>query len=159
MRELLRGRLPTTPALPLPHWFASKTRRWLEPDEDRAGIDYETEDGFADFHARRGAFVTALVRSGANPRLVQTLARHATAALSIGVYTHLRADNERRAIEALPSLTDEPAASSAKATGTDGPSASSCTEDRSPLDSPPEQSFPAKACEDVISISIPPGQR
>jgi len=152
LREFLRERLPTAPALPLPPWFASKTRRWLEPDEERAGIQYENTDGFADFHALRGAFVTALVRSGANPRLVQTLARHSTAALSIGVYTRLRADDERRAIEALPSLRDDPAASSAKATGTGG-SASSCSEPHSPRKSPPDPRGEGVGSEDMRGSS------
>jgi integrase len=103
---VVSDRLPTELALPLPRWFKDKTKRWLEPDMDSAEIDYENEYGFADFHALRGAFVTALVRSGANPRMVQTLARHSTAALSIATYTHLRRDDERRAIEAMPSLSE-----------------------------------------------------
>lgn len=108
LREFFRDRLPSAAALPLPHWFKDKTKCWLKPDEKAAGIEYETDEGFADFHALRGAFVSALVRSGANPRLLQTLARHSTAALSIGVYTRLRSDDERRAVEALPSLRTKP---------------------------------------------------
>ena len=75
------------------------------------------EYGVADVHALRSFFVTQLVRSGANPRLVMNLARHSSSNMTIGIYTRLRGDEERAAVESLPALVDEPAA---KATGTDG---------------------------------------
>ncbi len=170
--DLFREKLPSASALPLPHWFKDKATSWLKADLKLAKIPYKTEDGVADFHALRGAFVTGLVRSGANPRLVQTLARHSTAALSIGVYTKLRSDDERRAIESLPSLAQGSGAKApAKATGTDGSGvlASGLASDPAaecssmPLDAPsPQRGDPVKAAarpEVVEAAGIEPASR
>jgi len=115
------GKLPSAPLLPLPSDFKDKATRWLKVDLARADIPYrDASKRVADVHSLRSSFVTRLVRSGANPKLVQTLARHSTPTLTLGVYARMSRHEERRAIEALPSLTDDPAASSAKATGTEG---------------------------------------
>ena len=60
------------PVLPLYHETAKPIRRDLEA----AGIAYETEVGFADFHSLRTSYISALVAARADIKTVQTLARH-----------------------------------------------------------------------------------
>jgi hypothetical protein len=103
--EAVAGRLPTAQALPLPKSFADKATRWLRHDLELAGIPYQDESGrYADFHALRAAFVSGLIRSGANAKQVQELARHSSAELTVGLYTKLGSDDEQRALAMLPEL-------------------------------------------------------
>jgi integrase len=92
----------------------------LQGDELAAGIQYENEQGFADFHALRHSFITTLAKSNAPVKIVQSLARHSTPVLTLGVYTHLGLYDQTPALDALPDLT-RPAArpEAAKKTGTD----------------------------------------
>lgn len=103
----LAGRTPKAKAFSFGrHWRAAETVR---RDLKDAGV--QTED--RDFHCFRHTFVTRLERARVTPKLMQTLARHSTPALTLGVYTHLAADEEARAVGALPSLgpaTKEPRA-------------------------------------------------
>ena len=96
-----------------------KTVKALRYDLKAAGIEYETREGFADFHALRHTFISRLIRSGVNPKTVQTLARHHDAALTLNRYTHIQSIDQREAQEALPSLEMKPLATVAEATGTD----------------------------------------
>ena len=101
----LADKLPAAPLLPLPRSFKDKATRWLRFDLGRAGIAYEDDSGrVADFHALRASFVTALMQSGASPKVVQSLARHADAKMTLGLYSKLGRDDERRALDRLPSL-------------------------------------------------------
>ena len=77
----------------------------LRQDLDRAGIAYNvarrgvfTED-VVDFHALRHSYITHLIRSGANPKVVQVLARHSDIRLTMQRYTHLEAGDLRKALE------------------------------------------------------------
>jgi len=45
-----------------------------------------------------------LIRSGATPKVVQTLARHSDARLTVGIYSKLRPDEERRALAGVRSI-------------------------------------------------------
>jgi len=126
----LRSKLPSAPALPLPKSFRDKSTRWLKHDLERAGIAYEDESGrVADFHALRASFVSALVRGGANAKVVQTLARHSDPKMTLGVYAKLGRDDERDALALLPALPSTTTPDeAARATGTDGDSVSaSCS--------------------------------
>jgi len=77
----------------------------IERDLKAARLDYADASGrIADFHALRSAFVSRLVCSHANVKLVQTLARHSSPDMTLGVYAKLGANDERDAIEALESL-------------------------------------------------------
>jgi len=92
----------------------------LTADLRAAGIDEEDASGrIADFHSLRVSFVTALVRSGASPKLVQTLARHSDPRLTFNTHTRLGLSDARQAIEGLPSL-DVPAPEALRSTGTGG---------------------------------------
>lgn len=54
-----------------------------------AGIEYETTEGVADFHALRVTFNTLMAREGVSLAQRQSLMRHATPKLTAGVYTRL----------------------------------------------------------------------
>jgi integrase len=87
----------------------------LKLDLVAAGIEYQTEEGVADFHALRHTFGTLLARSGVLPQEAQRLMRHSDINLTMGIYTHLRLWDMAKAVDRLPVL--QPKAKRAK-TGT-----------------------------------------
>jgi len=95
----------------------------LRIDLEAAGIPYETESGVVDFHALRGCYISYLVSSGASVKTCQILARHSTAALTIGTYAKASRLDIGGAVESLPNLTpigSRPDKEILAATGTDG---------------------------------------
>ncbi len=93
----------------------------MQPALAAAGVQPETSEGIADFHALRHTFITTLAMSGERIKVVQELARHSKADLTLGVYTHAGLHDLQGAVDRLP----VPGASndqrlSAKATGTFG---------------------------------------
>jgi Phage integrase family len=100
---------------------SSNTAKMLKPDLKAAGIEYRTSDGVADFHALRHTFITTLAMSGERIKVVQELARHSKAELTLGVYTHAGLHDLQGAVDRLP-VADAPRKSSeaVKATGTFG---------------------------------------
>jgi integrase len=129
---------PLPPALadPLSIWVAAKpagkpvlegltkrTAEMLAIDLKAAGISPETDSGVIDFHALRGTYITHLLNSGASIKTCQTLARHSTPVLTIGVYAKTALHDLASAVEALPDLTSgtsDRESQSVQATGTDG---------------------------------------
>ena len=128
---------------PLPQWLVDRLRPWLslkapgrpvfegmtkrtsemlQGDLERAGIPYETDSGAVDFHALRGTYISHLVSSGASVKTCQTLARHSTPSLTIGLYAKASLHDIGGAVDALPDLTPkQPVESEAlAATGTYG---------------------------------------
>src|SRR5262249_6835341 len=94
----------------------------LRADLRVAGVEYENERGFADSHALRHTYITALAKSSAPVKIVQSLARHSTPVLTLGHYTHLGLYDQAPALDALPDLTrpaPDPEPSILAATGTD----------------------------------------
>lgn len=57
---------------------------------------------YADFHATRHTFISNLSRSGARPKVAQSLARHSDINLTMGVYPHAELEDQNAAIAALP---------------------------------------------------------
>ena len=123
-------KLPGARLLPLPAYFGRKAALWLRFDLARArvvdedgkprAIPYEDASGrVCDVHSLRSSYVSRLMRSGANAKLVQTLARHSTPSMTLGIYARFPDDEARRAVMALEPITGETAALSARATGTD----------------------------------------
>jgi integrase len=129
---------------PIPGWLVDRLRPWLagkapgrpvfegmtihvaamlRHDLVAAGVPYETSEGVVDFHALRTAYITNLVASGASVKTCQTLARHSTPSLTIGIYAKASLHDIKGAVEDLPDLT-RPAPDSAPSllamTGTDG---------------------------------------
>jgi integrase len=77
----------------------------LRYDLEAAGIAYETDSGTTDFHCLRHSYVTALAKSNAPVKIVQSLARHSTPTLTLGVYSHVGLYDQAPALDALPDLT------------------------------------------------------
>jgi integrase len=69
-----------------------------------AGVPYETPEGVVDFHALRVAYVSNIVASGASVKVCQTLARHSTPTLTIGVYAKASHHDIGTAVNALPTM-------------------------------------------------------
>ncbi len=129
LAEALAPWIATRPAgKPIFGNLTKHTADMLRHDLAAAKIPYRNADGrVADFHAIRHSYVSMLARSTAPVKVVQTLARHSTPTLTLGVYSHIGLFDQTAALDALPSLdgkapTEEPA--SMQATGTDGQSIS-----------------------------------
>ncbi len=100
---------------------SGNTAKMLKVDLKAAGIEYATSDGVADFHALRHTFITTLAMAGERIKVVQELARHSKADLTLNVYTHAGLHDLQGAVDRLPS-TGHPESERARiaATGTDG---------------------------------------
>jgi integrase len=79
---LTRMATPVNALLYVPHNIA----RILVHDLQHAGIPRQTPKGKVDFHALRTTYINLVIASGATVSEAQELARHRTAALTIGVY-------------------------------------------------------------------------
>ncbi|MFW5690761.1 MAG: tyrosine-type recombinase/integrase [Planctomycetota bacterium] len=100
----LVSRLPTAPAFNMPD--STRTARMLRKDLSAAGIPYQDAAGrYADFHALRHTFVTALATSGVLPKVAQTLARHSDIHLTLDRYAHVLGEQQVDAINSLPDLS------------------------------------------------------
>jgi hypothetical protein len=126
--ELLRdwrARHPAEAAAPvvrLPQCFL----RTLDSDLEAAGIDKRNAAGrVVDLHALRHTHGSRLVASGADIKTVQALMRHATPALTLGVYVHRDKGRMAAAVAGLPDVKPAPRpgpdreAAAALRTGTD----------------------------------------
>lgn len=88
LAERARGRSGEDPLLYVP----THTARDLEEDLRVAGIPKMTDEGKADFHSCRVAYVTFVLEAGASVSEAQALARHATAGLTLNTYARTRND-------------------------------------------------------------------
>lgn len=96
LKPWLATREPGVPVLPVPE----KTAEMLAADLGRAKIPVkDAKDRVLDFHALRHSYITHLVASGVNPKIVQKLARHSTITLTLDRYTHLEDGDLRGALE------------------------------------------------------------
>ena len=108
---------PGRPLFDLP----DRTADMIRADLKAAGIPYETPSGVADFHALRAAYISNLVASGASVKVCQTLARHSTPSLTIGIYAKASIHDLTGAVASLPDLAGPaPDAARMAATGTAG---------------------------------------
>lgn len=77
-----------------------RTAMMLKKDLERAGIPFLDEQGRRlDLHALRTSYITHLVASGANPKIVQTLARHASITMTMDTYCRVDDRDIRAALE------------------------------------------------------------
>jgi len=96
--------LPTLPADAqlFPNLERKKTWFMVKKDLERVGIPYETEEGFADFHAAgRHSHITGLLQSGATLTQARELARHGDIRMTMR-YTHIGIDDQAKALAELP---------------------------------------------------------
>ena len=91
-------------------------RTWLmvKLDLERAGIEYRTADGIADFHAAgRHTYITELLLNGASLVATRELARHSDIKMTMK-YTHIGVEDQAKALQKIPAKglveTSEPAA-------------------------------------------------
>ena len=101
LRPYLATRPEGQPIFALP----DRTAEMLRVDLKAAGIAYKTAEGVADFHSLRGVYISNLVASGASVKTCQTLARHSTPSITIGIYAKASLHDLKGAVAALPDLT------------------------------------------------------
>ena len=85
-------------------WIAAAhddTERRLRSDSDFLR-SRNAAGAVLDFHSLRHAFISAVVNSGASVKVAQELARHGSPSLTIGRYSHVRRQDLRGALEAIP---------------------------------------------------------
>lgn len=132
LAPFLASRIPTSAAFRIPRgWRAAEM---LAADLEAADLKVQDGEGRVfDFHALRHSFISNLANGGVAPKVAQSLARHSTITLTLDRYTHLRADDDVRALDALPDLSRPPSpkrssdsdAAALRATGTETHLASS----------------------------------
>lgn len=99
-REWIAGMDTDQPLFP--RLDRKKTWLMVKLDLERIGIDYETPDGIADFHAAgRHSHVTGLLKNGATLVEAKELARHADVRMTMK-YTHIGLDDQAAALAGLP---------------------------------------------------------
>ena len=76
----------------------------LKKDLATAKLEYENEDGVADFHILRHVFGTMLARAGTAPQIAKKLTRHSDINLTLKYYTHLTHSDQSKALEQLPTF-------------------------------------------------------
>jgi len=118
LRDYLAGKPAGKPVWP--GTWPEKAAEMLRRDLAGIGIPYQTEEGFADFHALRHSYITLLAQSGVTPKLAQELARHADIRLTMNRYTHVTLHSLEAAVGSLPPiLAGKPSREALAATGTD----------------------------------------
>jgi len=107
-------RMPDKAAKMMPQDLKAGREAWLNEapsEKDRkerekvSFLAYRDASGrVADFHALRHTYISRPVRSGANIKVAQELARHSTPTLTLGRYAHVTLMDQRRALDALPTI-------------------------------------------------------
>ena len=77
-------------------------------DLKAAGIPYEVDGRFADFHSLRHSTASLLIQTGANPKVIHSIMRHQDVNLTLSKYSHLYAGQQRDTIESLPDFVIQP---------------------------------------------------
>lgn len=96
------ARIPPSQKL-FPNLEHKKTWLMVRKDLERVGIAYETEDGFADFHAAgRHTHITELLRNGVTLPEAKEFARHSDVNMTMR-YTHIGLKDQAKAVGNLPS--------------------------------------------------------
>jgi hypothetical protein len=84
--------------------ITKRTGEMIGIDLRAAGMEPETASEVVDFHALRGSYISHLVSSGASVKTSQTLSRHSTPSLTIGIYAKASLHDIKGAVEVLPAL-------------------------------------------------------
>ncbi len=100
VKQFLSNKTPQAKAFTL-----KKGYMMIRLDLEAAGIPYEVDGRFADFHSLRHSTASLLIQTGANPKVIQSLMRHSDLNLTMSKYTHLYAGQQRETIESLPDFT------------------------------------------------------
>jgi integrase len=124
------GTMPERTARMLRQDLEAAKKKWAKEVKSPEAQKERTDSSFlayrdsagrvADFHALRHTYVSRLVKSGANVKVAQELARHSTPILSLGRYAHVEIVDQTQALAALPSIdTARGGREAVRATGTD----------------------------------------
>ena len=117
LKRFFGTKLPSAPAFHMP--AKSYLVEVLKHDLRVAKIDYKDASGrYADVHCLRHTMVSWLAAAGVHPRIAQSLARHSTITLTMGVYSHVLVEQEKDALAKLPALSNAPATVKSTRTGT-----------------------------------------
>jgi len=102
LKQYFADKLTTAQAFNMP----DKTAVMLKADLEAAGIAYVDESGrYADFHCLRHTTGTLLAAAGVHPKTAQSIMRHSTIELTMGIYTHTLIGQEAQAVQSLPDLS------------------------------------------------------
>ena len=118
LRTFIADKPAGTPVFDMP----AKAFKLMQADCKAAGVAYCDDAGrYADFHAWRHSFVSALAKANISVKLAQTLARHSDPKLTLNTYTHVGLFDTSAALETLPGMTPQAEKQPAAAlkTGTD----------------------------------------
>ncbi len=102
IRAFLRKKMPQSTAFTL-----KKGYLMIKTDLKTAGISYEVDGKFADFHSLRHSTASLLIDAGAHPKVIQSIMRHRDLNLTMSRYAHIYAGRQRDAIESLPDFVVE----------------------------------------------------
>ena len=152
IKDHLSGKMPTAAAfgLKVNHTalmiqadMDNARQQWIdavkdEPDEHRRRTESDflkikTDKGKIDFHSLRHSFATFLVENGADIKTAQSLLRHSTPAMTLGIYSHSRDENLTAAVDNLPDFEQRQVAVK---TGTDDFSVDAIAENRGDITTP-----------------------
>jgi integrase len=89
--------------------------RMVRDDLEACGVEDADDYGL---HCLRHTYVSMLVQSGASIKVVQTLARHHDAAMTLGIYSHVGVYDLARGLDGLAHILPTPCVSKGR-TGTD----------------------------------------
>jgi len=101
--------------------LTDRTAEMIQADLQDAGIAYKDESGRVfDFHSLRHQTGSLLAASGVHPKVAQSIMRHSTIELTMGIYTHTLTGQDSQAVASLPDLSlPSSQQQRAVATGTD----------------------------------------
>src|SRR5262249_51051887 len=134
------------PGRPVFEGMPRRTAKMLRYDLKAAGVAIETPEGVIDFHGTRVTYITNLVASGASVKTCQTLARHSTPSLTIGVYAKTSLHDIKGAVEALADpIRTGPGVESLRMTGTNGVLTPRATQSATEVSAPFEESTQVQA--------------
>jgi Phage integrase family len=77
------------------------TSRMMKHDCKVSGIQYQTDEGFVDFHALRVFFITSLCRNNVGLAMAQKAARHSDPKLTSNIYAKISTGEKSEAIGSI----------------------------------------------------------
>ena len=115
LRNFLATKLPGTKVFP--KLSNHNSAQMIKADLEAAGLPFELDGKYFDFHSLRHQFISGLAAVGIHPKTAQQLARHSTITLTMDNYTHVFRGELDKAVNALPDW-HTPTPELARATGT-----------------------------------------
>lgn len=111
-RDRTAADIPAEPLLFVP----SHASRMLDDLAKKAGVPKVTPEGKLDFHALRVKYINLVVDTGADPKTVQTLARHATLHMTMNVYARAKRNRLSETAELVGARLFAPAPAAGEST-------------------------------------------